>query len=55
MPIIHVNMYEGRTIELKWKLVTAITDAVRSKAQRGLRLARTGSFPVGQGDSTTAN
>jgi 4-oxalocrotonate tautomerase len=28
MPIIHVNMYEGRTIEQKRKLVTAITDAV---------------------------
>ena len=28
MPIIHVNMYEGRSIELKKKLVVAMTDAV---------------------------
>lgn len=28
MPIIHVNMYEGRTIDQKRKLVTAMTDAV---------------------------
>jgi 4-oxalocrotonate tautomerase len=28
MPIIHVNMYEGRTIDQKRKLVTAVTDAV---------------------------
>ncbi len=28
MPVIHVDMYEGRTIEQKRKLVTAMTDAV---------------------------
>lgn len=28
MPIIHVNMYEGRSLELKKKLVVAMTDAV---------------------------
>ncbi|MCJ7495685.1 MAG: 2-hydroxymuconate tautomerase family protein [Deltaproteobacteria bacterium] len=28
MPIIHVNMYEGRSIEQKKKLVVAMTDAV---------------------------
>ena len=28
MPIIHVNMYEGRTIEERRKLVVAMTDAV---------------------------
>jgi 4-oxalocrotonate tautomerase len=28
MPIIHDNMYEGRTIDQKRKLVTAVTDAV---------------------------
>ena len=28
MPIIHVNMYEGRTIDQKRKMVVAMTDAV---------------------------
>jgi 4-oxalocrotonate tautomerase len=28
MPIIHVNMYEGRTIDQKRKLVVAMTEAV---------------------------
>ena len=28
MPIIHVNMYEGRSLEQKKKLVVAMTDAV---------------------------
>ncbi len=28
MPIIHVNMFEGRTFEQKRKLVTSMTDAV---------------------------
>ena len=28
MPIIQVNMFEGRTVEQKRKLVTSITDAV---------------------------
>jgi 4-oxalocrotonate tautomerase len=28
MPIIHVNLIEGRTVEQKRKLVTAMTDAV---------------------------
>lgn len=28
MPLIHVHMYEGRTVEQKKKLVVAITDAV---------------------------
>ena len=28
MPVIHVHMYEGRTLEQKRKLVTAMTDAV---------------------------
>lgn len=28
MPIIHVNMYEGRALEQKKKLVVAMTDAV---------------------------
>jgi 4-oxalocrotonate tautomerase len=28
MPIIHVNMYEGRSLEQKKKLVGAMTDAV---------------------------
>ncbi len=28
MPIIHVSMYEGRSVEAKKKLVTAMTDAV---------------------------
>jgi 4-oxalocrotonate tautomerase len=28
MPIIHVNLFEGRTIEQKRKLVAGITDAV---------------------------
>lgn len=28
MPIIHVNMYEGRTIEQKRKMVVAMTEAV---------------------------
>ncbi len=28
MPIIHVNMLEGRTLEQKRKLVTGITEAV---------------------------
>ena len=28
MPIIHVHLYEGRTLEQKRKLVAAITDAV---------------------------
>lgn len=28
MPIIHVHMFEGRTLEQKRKLVTAMTDAV---------------------------
>jgi len=28
MPIIHVHLYEGRTIDQKRKLVSAITDAV---------------------------
>ncbi len=28
MPIIHVHMFEGRTVEQKRKLVAAMTDAV---------------------------
>jgi 4-oxalocrotonate tautomerase len=28
MPIIHVNMYEGRTLDQKRKLVVAMTEAV---------------------------
>lgn len=28
MPIIHVNMFEGRTVEQKRKLVTSMTEAV---------------------------
>ncbi len=28
MPIIHVNMYEGRTIDQKRRLVVAMTEAV---------------------------
>jgi 4-oxalocrotonate tautomerase len=28
MPIIHVNMYEGKTIDQKRKLVVAMTEAV---------------------------
>ncbi len=28
MPIIHVHMFEGRTLEQKRKLVTAMTEAV---------------------------
>ncbi len=28
MPIIHVNMYEGRSLEQKKKLAVAMTDAV---------------------------
>jgi len=28
MPIIHVNMFEGRTVDQKRKLVVAMTDAV---------------------------
>jgi 4-oxalocrotonate tautomerase len=28
MPIIHVNLFEGRTVEQKRKLVAGITDAV---------------------------
>ncbi len=28
MPIIHVNLIEGRTVEQKRKLATAMTDAV---------------------------
>jgi 4-oxalocrotonate tautomerase len=28
MPIIHVNMHEGRTVEEKKKLMVAMTDAV---------------------------
>jgi 4-oxalocrotonate tautomerase len=28
MPIIHVNMFEGRTIDQKRKMVVAMTDAV---------------------------
>ena len=28
MPIIHVHLYEGRTLEQKRKLVAAMTDAV---------------------------
>ena len=28
MPVIHVNMYEGRTIEERRKLVMSVTDAV---------------------------
>lgn len=30
MPIIHVHMFEGRTVEQKRKLVAAMTDAVVS-------------------------
>jgi 4-oxalocrotonate tautomerase len=28
MPIIHVNMYEGRSVDQKRKMVVAMTDAV---------------------------
>ena len=28
MPIIHVNMFEGRTLDQKRKLVTSMTEAV---------------------------
>jgi 4-oxalocrotonate tautomerase len=28
MPIIHVNMFEGRTVDQKRKLVTSMTEAV---------------------------
>lgn len=28
MPIIHVHLFEGRTVDQKRKLVTAMTDAV---------------------------
>ena len=28
MPVIHVHMFEGRTLEQKRKLVTAMTEAV---------------------------
>lgn len=28
MPIIHVNMFEGRTVDQKRKMVVAMTDAV---------------------------
>ena len=28
MPVIHVHMFEGRTVEQKRKLVTAMTEAV---------------------------
>lgn len=28
MPVINVNLYEGRTVEQKRKLVAALTDAV---------------------------